>query len=48
MNNKSEVIMSNKSNAGNIIIYLFGIAVFAVGVINAGKTKVLSGQRLNI
>ena len=34
MNNKSEVAMNNKSNVLNIISWLFGIAVFAVGVIN--------------
>ncbi len=35
MNNKSEVTMNNKSNVLNIISWLFGIAVFAIGVVNA-------------
>ncbi len=34
MNNKSEVIMNNKSNVGNIISWLFGIVFFAIGVVN--------------
>ena len=34
MNNKSEVIVNNKSNVLNVINWLFGIAVLAVGVIN--------------
>ncbi len=35
MINKSEVTMNNKSNVLNIISWLFGIAVFAIGVVNA-------------
>ena len=34
MNNKSEAIIHNKPAVGNIISWLFGIAVFAAGVIN--------------
>jgi hypothetical protein len=34
MDNKSEVIVNNKSNVLNIISWLFGITVFAVGVVN--------------
>lgn len=34
MNNKSEIIMNNKLIVWNIISWVFGIAVFAIGVIN--------------
>src|SRR3989337_3207849 len=34
MNNKSEVTMHNKSDVLNIISWLFGTAVLAVGLIN--------------
>lgn len=34
MNNKSELMMEYKSTAGNIIGWLFGIAVLAIGIIN--------------
>ena len=34
MDNKSELIMEYKSVAGNVISWLFGILVLAVGVIN--------------
>ena len=34
MNNKSEVLMDNQSNALNIISWLFGVAVLTVGLIN--------------
>ena len=34
MDNKSELIMEYKSVAGNVISWLFGLVVLAVGVIN--------------
>lgn len=34
MNNKSALMMNNRSIVGNIISWLFGIAVLAVGLIN--------------
>jgi hypothetical protein len=34
MNNKSEIAVNNTSIAGNIIGWLFGIGVFAAGLIN--------------
>jgi hypothetical protein len=34
MNNKSEIVMNNKSNVWNIISWLFGVAVFAIGIVN--------------
>jgi hypothetical protein len=34
MYNKSEIITSNRSNVWNIISWIFGIAVFAIGVLN--------------
>jgi len=34
MNNKSEITMNNTSIIGNIISWLFGIAVLAIGLIN--------------
>lgn len=34
MNNKSEITVNNKSIVGNIISWIFGIAFFAIGVIN--------------
>ncbi len=34
MNRKSEVMINNTSNVWNIINWLFGIAVFAIGVLN--------------
>lgn len=37
MNNKSQVIMYNKSIVAKILSWLFVIAVFAVGVINTSR-----------
>ena len=34
MTNKSEVMLNNTTNVGNIISWIFGIAFFAIGVIN--------------
>lgn len=34
MNNKSEVIMNNHSSVRNLISWLFGITVFAIGILN--------------
>ena len=34
MNNKSEVVMNNNFNVRNLISWPFGIAVFAIGVLN--------------
>ena len=34
MNNKSEVSMNNNSSVRNLISWLFGIAVFAIGILN--------------
>jgi hypothetical protein len=34
MKNKSEVVMDNKSNVWNLIGWLFGTAVFAIGTLN--------------
>src|SRR5687768_6027921 len=34
MNNKSEIMINNKSNVWNIISWLFGIAVLAIGLLN--------------
>ena len=34
MNNKSAIIMNNKSTIGNIISWQFGILAFAIGVVN--------------
>ncbi|MEX2233110.1 MAG: hypothetical protein WD824_13190 [Cyclobacteriaceae bacterium] len=35
MSNKSELMINNTSNVWNMISWLFGIAVFAIGVVNA-------------
>lgn len=34
MNNKSDITLNNKSIVGNIINWLFGIVVLAIGIIN--------------
>ena len=34
MNSKSELSMNSTSNIGNIISWLFGIAFFAIGIVN--------------
>src|SRR5687768_6852318 len=34
MNNKSEVVMNSNFNVRNLISWLFGIAFFAIGVLN--------------
>lgn len=34
MNNKSEIVVNNKSDVLNLISRLFCIAVFAIGVLN--------------